>query len=798
MKIDSLLLKSAIGFFAMMAILAPNLAAAESPVTIAANIRDLANGIDIPVDFTGLSFETSMILPRANGKYYFTPENKALVAMFKMLGIRNLRVGGNTADRETVPVPTEKDLDTLFAFAKAADMKIIYTLRMKKGDPKIAAGLAKYIMDHYSSNLTCFTIGNEPNMFATEYPKYRDLWKEYMEAIVAPGYAPDAKFCGTSTTPGKAAWSAEFAKDFAASGRIALVTQHDYPGASARRVTDPADARERMLSADWLKIYQRFHDKFVPTVLENKLPYRLEEANSYFHGGAKDASDTFTSTLWALDYMYWWALHQASGINFHTGDNPDMDTSKLPTIYATYQTSPGGYKVRPIAYAMKAFDLGARGRIAPASIASNPDNINLTAYSVLGEDTNLLYVTVINKEHGPKARDASITIIPGKSASKAEAIFVTAPGGDVSLTSGVTIGGAEIKDDASWNGTWTALAAPSSSGEITVKVPAATAAVVKITSSDAVAQASQNSPHRAAWMKGARWGVMTHYLADWRARADKEQMSVENWNRMIDNFDVEGLAKQLESVGAGYYLITIGQGSGYYLAPNATYDKISGVVPSKCSTRDLVSDLYEPLNKRGIKLMVYLPAGGLRGQYRDPQDTRRSEAQLKWEQVISDWSNRFGNKVVGWWFDGCYTPNGMYRFSDPPNFKSFAEAARAGNPNSALAFNPGVINRALSITPYEDYTGGEINLLERASMRRHVNGIIDGAQIHYLSFLGQTWGMGTPRMTAEKAITDSLKVIKEGGAVTWDTPIQKSGLIAPEYMEQLTAIGKAIGRKKVE
>jgi len=52
---------------------------------------------------------------------------------------------------------------------------------------------------------------------------------------------------------------------------------------------------------------------------------------------------------------------------------------------------------------------------------------------------------------------------------------------------------------------------------------------------------------------------MTHYLADWRAQVDKEQISVENWNQMVGHLDVEGLAKQPGLVGAGYYLITLGQ-----------------------------------------------------------------------------------------------------------------------------------------------------------------------------------------------------------------------------------------------
>src|SRR5512136_557766 len=68
---------------------------------------------------------------------------------------------------------------------------------------------------------------------------------------------------------------------------------------------------------------------------------------------------------------------------------------------------------------------------------------------------------------------------------------------------------------------------------------------------------------RAAWLKEARWGVMTHYLADWKAREFKLEMNVDQWNKMVDNFDVEGIASQLQAAGAGYYLISIGQNSGY-------------------------------------------------------------------------------------------------------------------------------------------------------------------------------------------------------------------------------------------
>ena len=271
------------------------------------------------------------------------------------------------------------------------------------------------------------------------------------------------------------------------------------------------------------------------------------------------------------------------------------------------------------------------------------------------------------------------------------------------------------------------------------------------------------------------------------------------WNKLIDNFDVEALAAQLQSVGAAYYQISIGQNSGYYLAPNATYDKLTGIAPSKLSRRDLVSDLYQALSKRGIKLMVYLPSGapgkdeqaGAALEWRSGPYPNR-EFQRKWEDIIRTWSLRWGGKVVGWWFDGCYFPNTMYRSVDPPNFPSFAAAARAGNPNAILGFNPGVVYRFLSMTPEEDFTAGEIDKPELLTIRRAVDGRVDGTQLHMLSFLGQTWGRGNPRFTAEQVVEYTKKFVDAGGAVTWDVPVQLNGTISQPYIDQLMALKKGI------
>src|SRR5581483_5768522 len=370
--------------------------AAESPVMLKADVHSA--GRDVPDDFAGLSYETSLMLPQ-DGTYYFRPDNQPLITMLKTLGVKSIRVGGNTADKPEVTVPDEKDIDSLFAFAQASGQKIIYTLRLRDASSTTDdAKIAKYVMDHYKNDLTCFAIGNEPNMYAGTYDKYKLLLQSFITAITAPGVAPDAKFCGPSTTPGKAFWARDLAKDVGPSGHLALITQHAYPGGSAKKVTNVVAGRDFLLAPKIEADYQKFYDAFVPAVFENKLQYRLEETNSYFNGGAKDVSDTFAAALWGLDYMHWWASHGAAGLNFHTGDRVSANNTLAPSRYAVFWTSPAGYNVHPLAYALKAFEVAGHGRIVPVTIDSK-DGLNLTAYGVLSPD-QALYITIINREHG--------------------------------------------------------------------------------------------------------------------------------------------------------------------------------------------------------------------------------------------------------------------------------------------------------------------------------------------------------------------------------------------------------------
>jgi hypothetical protein len=470
-------------------------APAKAQVTLQVDAKN--PGAAISPDFSGLGFEAAVLRPE-NETRYFRPDNEPLVNLFHTLGIKSLRIGGNTSDRDVRQLPSEADLDSLFAFAKAAGVKVIYCLRLHNGDPAVDARTAKYIMDHYAPLVDCFSIGQEPSAYPVEktdsransermgtanekysYATYREDWKKFADAIIAA--VPDVKFCGPSVH-NNGEWARRYIEDFGHSNHVVLVTEHLYAGGAGGKVPTPEIGRDRMLADEsspnnFRKVYQKLYDSFVPMALSNGLPYRLEEVNNYFNGGATNVSNTFASSLWGLEFMYWWAEHQASGLNFHTGDRVAAGYTLLPSKYTAFFSTTNGYTVRPLGYGIKAFDLGSHGKFLPVTLSGASD-LNLRAHAVLGGDKNI-YVTLINNEHGHNARAAMIALGAGDTFTQGEIVSLSQSSNDVAATAGVTLGGARIETDGSWAGTWKTLAADKP-GDFSVTIPSASAVIVRL------------------------------------------------------------------------------------------------------------------------------------------------------------------------------------------------------------------------------------------------------------------------------------------------------------------------------
>ncbi|MGB7265585.1 MAG: hypothetical protein WBC92_08730 [Terracidiphilus sp.] len=499
-----------------------------------------ARGYAIPADYVGLGFETKSAVANAYGVRgnFFSPENTQLITLFRNIGIKEIRVGGGTVDGSgrsehcVTPTPTFKDIDNLFEFARAADIKVIYSVRLENlgscANPNLAeddAKIVQYIWSKYRANLDSFSIGNEPDVSqyhsrpgatldpaiyettpgvpGSAYPSYFADWRRFAEVIRKA--VPDAKFSGPDTavsstssfTPNPqdgVSWTVQFARDLEGTGMLAEVLQHHYVWGGPGDTT-AQEAIDDMLSSAWdddmtigtqaafnggtakFHPYPYVYNTVLAPLVSMGVPYRMTEANDCLHG-VPGASNGFASALWALDYMHWWAAHHMAGVNFH--NNPWIPTDTIvPDPNPCGDSGCGNYQATAKALGMKAFSLGSDGDMKPVTVAG-AKKINLTAYAV-GTDKEL-FVTIINKTHSSThdATDAHVVIeAPGFDKAIVDQMVLTdGEPGNAALMRG-TLGGAGITNDAPWSGKWTPVGHVKA-GAIAVNVQSTTAAVVRI------------------------------------------------------------------------------------------------------------------------------------------------------------------------------------------------------------------------------------------------------------------------------------------------------------------------------
>jgi hypothetical protein len=451
----------------------------QSAVTVTIGAPAQKPGAAIPEDFLGLSFGMRNVIPDKAGVHFFSPTNAQLITLFRNLGLKHLRVGGTSVESPPkTPIPDPKDIDSLFAFARAAGVgKVIYSFRLLETNAALHVAatnalLARYIWDHYRPQLDCFAVGNEPEREAifkqdyviTNFDTYLAKWRRFVAAITQA--VPEARFTGPDAGSGNVTWTTRFATEEKNSGLIAIICEHFYNGGAGRGKT-AQQGLEAMLSPAWLAADEKLYSRVAVPVLKEGFPYRFTEANDHFSGGIPGASDTFAGALWALDFLHWWAAHDTRGVDFH---NTQWVANDVITPDAN-----GGLTINPKGYGIKAFELGMHGSVQALTV-SNPDGVNLTAYAVRGPRG--LFVTLINKEHGSGAREAKVTMITPEHAEGSAVIALTAPNGEATARTGVALGGAPITGESPWDGKWTELKA-SQPGTLAVKLPACSAVLVR-------------------------------------------------------------------------------------------------------------------------------------------------------------------------------------------------------------------------------------------------------------------------------------------------------------------------------
>ena len=231
------------------------------------------------------------------------------------------------------------------------------------------------------------------------------------------------------------------------------------------------------------------------------------------------------------------------------------------------------------------------------------------------------------------------------------------------------------------------------------------------------------------WFSEAGHGVFTHYLSGLQNNFGRNSQGKNStWEECVHEFDAEAYAKDAAATGAKYAVLTVMQGSQFMIAPNAAYDRYGGYTPGEaCSTRDLVLDVHAALARQTppLHMMLYWTCDG-------PGSDQHAHEAVGWPEdhdaacpftacsagscsctvpdtflqrwageVLHEYAVRYGNKVSGWWIDGCFRRPYGYNES---SLKPFRDAVRAGNPKAILGMNNGVHHPIGTFPESDDWT----------------------------------------------------------------------------------------------
>lgn len=291
------------------------------------------------------------------------------------------------------------------------------------------------------------------------------------------------------------------------------------------------------------------------------------------------------------------------------------------------------------------------------------------------------------------------------------------------------------------------------------------------------------------------------------------------WNDRIENFDAAALADVAEAGGASYLLFTLTHHDFNlpFPLPNSASDNLKNIFSGegRQADRDLMSDLYDELNSRGIKLYFYINIFA---------DSESPEFKDLWGYPNGNWLNNvyelievisleYGTKVSGWWIENMdltAKPGGR-----DVDRVLLAEKLRAGNPDAVLAYNvrgqqTGQIPFAndAAIADIVEYTGGhlkdkDLNYLKPVS--KFDNGGLLNHRVEPIDNSG--WWLDElpedaisyfhhPRYAMD-SVLEYMKDLRSVGAVmTWNMAPYADGSIDPRTAGQMKIIGQVMRKGK--
>jgi hypothetical protein len=241
----------------------------------------------------------------------------------------------------------------------------------------------------------------------------------------------------------------------------------------------------------------------------------------------------------------------------------------------------------------------------------------------------------------------------------------------------------------------------------------------------------------------------------------------------------------VEATGAGYVILTVGHAETYCPAPLASWEKYH---PGKTTRRDLIAGMADALQSKGVKLICYLNAAGLTHY---PRASGEEFSRIMTE-VVTEFGERYKEKVAGYWFDCCYQAREKYPdFS----FRDFFKACKAGNPNRIVALNSWIYP---NVSEWQEYWAGETaSPVEPPVNGSNPRGPGQGLRYQSLLIMEPYWvqqkvEMPAPRFDAQRLGDYISQCMDNGGAVTINLGIYQDGSVDPKAVEVLKSVRRRI------
>jgi hypothetical protein len=381
--------------------------------------------------FIGLSFESGTL---NSGKFDNVGD---LARLLKNLGSSVMRFGGTSVDESAYKGATAKTLAGLARLAKASGWTVLYSENLGTFSAKTAGAVtadAKRVSAALGSRLSAIACGNEPELFVRNgYRKAPYTEADFLKqdasclAAVRAG-APKVTLAGPDTYVMR--WLQGYKPSPA--DKVGWITHHYYPLGCGHGM-NPAQLAVTALSPAQTRAEDTTFTQAATVARNNHAQLWIDETNTVGCGGASGFSDSYTTALWAVDYILSGAEHGVSGMNFHGGLSTSC-TRYTPLC----QTGRNEYAAMPVYYGMLFAHLLGSGNLLPVTVSTTSAAGNIAAFALRPLSGGGLRLIVENLS----GQSASAALRLGGHPASASVLHLTGP--SLLATSGVRIQGAAV------------------------------------------------------------------------------------------------------------------------------------------------------------------------------------------------------------------------------------------------------------------------------------------------------------------------------------------------------------------